>query len=68
MEQQDKMTRQEAIDLLNETATFLLTHKDVSWDVAQKKLLYAGQKVGYTPAFRCLVMNMPAQEAIRWGK
>lgn len=27
-----------------------------------------GDRIGYTPAFRCLVMGMEPENAIRWGQ
>jgi septal ring factor EnvC (AmiA/AmiB activator) len=29
-------------------------------------LASAGQKVGYSPAFRCLVMGKDAEDSVRW--
>lgn len=33
---------------------------------ANEVLKAAGQKVGYTPAFRCLVMNQTPEDSVRW--
>ena len=65
----DKLTREEAIE-------YLTMASDMFWDSvsennvhnAVKILREAGDKVGYTPAFRCLVKQLSPEESVRWGK
>jgi len=62
----EKLTRDEAIQ-------FLTRQRDLAGDAQiiahfVKILSETGQKVGYAPAFRCLVMGLEPEESIRWGK
>ena len=66
----EKMTREEAIQ-------FLTMQRDRMDDaiainepikVVLAILQETGETVGYTPAFRCLVMGLEPEESIRWGK
>lgn len=62
----EQMTREEAIQ-------FLTMQRDLA-DDAKTKLEFrnimskAGEAVGYTPAFRCLVNGLSPEDSIRWGK
>lgn len=65
----ERMTREEAIqyltmakDMFDDAVEANNTHEAV------KVLRNAGEKVGYTPAFRCLVKGMDPEQSIRWGK
>lgn len=62
----ERMTREEAIQFLTMQRDLL----DEVTSAAEYKaiLLEAGNKVGYTPAFRCLVKGQDPEESIRWGK
>lgn len=62
----EKMTREEAVQCLTKLRD--LAEVEVRKDEFAKILLEAGEAVGYTPAFRCLVMGLEPEESIRWGK
>jgi len=65
----DKMEREEAIQ-------YLTMQGDLATEAARTNdlvdylriLRETGDKIGYTPAFRCLVKGLEPEEAIRWGK
>ncbi len=68
----EELTREEAVeyltmqrDLFDDAAKTLGTDFKAE---ALKILKETGDKVGYTPAFRCLVKNLSPEESIRWGK
>lgn len=60
----EKLTREEAVQLLT-------MQRDLM-DEAQTKeevlmiLLGTGNRVGYTPAFRCLVVGLEPEASIKW--
>ena len=61
-----KMSREEAIQ-------YLTMQRDLAEDCQTKAefiktLADTGQMVGYTPAFRCLVMGLEPEQSIRWGQ
>ena len=62
----EKMSREEAVQ-------YLTMMRDLMVDTTSKEqaielLRAAGETVGYTPAFRCLVKGLESEESIRWGK
>lgn len=62
----EQMTREEAIQ-------YLTMQRDLLDEVASAAefkaiLSETGSKVGYTPAFRCLVKGQDPEQSIRWGK
>ena len=69
----EQLTREEAVQ-------FLTMQRDLVDDVvagvgnsgeaakAFKILAETGDKIGYAPAFRCLVKGLEPEESIRWGK
>lgn len=63
----EQLTREEAVDILTMARDLMADAMDDA-----KKVLniieQAGNRVGYTPAFRCLVKGLEPEESIRWGK
>ncbi len=63
----EKITREEAVE-------YLTMQQDLMADAMDdaKKVLnileQTGDKVGYAPAFRCLVKGIAPEESVRWGK
>lgn len=63
----EQLTREEAIQ-------FLTMQRDLVADAMDdaKKVLnileQTGDRIGYAPAFRCLVKGMEPEESIKWGK
>ena len=62
----EQLTREEAI-------RFLTMQRDLLEEATTKEsalvlLLEAGSKIGYAPAFRCLVKGLEPEDSIRWGK
>jgi hypothetical protein len=58
------LTKAEAVQILEE-ARIKFDTADTREDLMET-LRQAGRKVGYTPAFRCLVMNLQPSESVRW--
>ena len=69
MAAREQLTREEAIQFLTMQRD-LLEEAVKANDVKQYEaiLLETGTKVGYAPAFRCLVKGLSPEESIRWGK
>ena len=63
------MAREEAVEYLTMQRD-LLEEAVKANDIKQYEaiLLRTGDKIGYTPAFRCLVKGQNPEQAIRWGK
>ena len=59
-----ELTRGEAIQIL--TMHRDLMEEATTKELAMKILEECGDKVGYTPAFRCLVKGLEPEESIRW--
>lgn len=62
----EQITKEEAIQ-------FLTMQQDLANDTETKQqfidiLLDTGVRIGYAPAFRCLVRGQTPKESIRWGK
>ena len=63
----EKITREEAVQ-------YLTMAKDMFVDAVEsnnvhqavKVLETAGDKIGYAPAFRCLVKGLEPEESVRW--
>ncbi len=60
----EQMSKEEAIQ-------YLTKQRDMAEDSQtkveyQKILLETGKAIGYTPAFRCLVMGLEPQDSIKW--
>jgi len=64
----EHMTREEAIQYLTMQRDFFEMAATPETKLALEILKEAGKQVGYTPAFRCLVMGLDPEESIRWGK
>ena len=68
----ERMTREEAIQYLTmqqDLANDLLDNQVVDFKTKYLQLLSeTGDKIGYAPAFRCLVKGLGPEESIRWGK
>jgi predicted exporter len=71
----EKIVRAEAIEILEQQRDKLdkvindqTLHGVEAVNQALAIIKDAGQMVGYTPAFRCLVLNYSPEESIRWGK
>ena len=62
----EQITREEAIQFL--TMQRDLAHDSLTKDEFITILLETGEKVGYAPAFRCLVKGLEPEQSIRWGK
>lgn len=62
----ERITREEAIQYLTKQRD--LAEVELRKDEFIKLLLEAGETIGYTPAFRCLVKGLEPEESIRWGK
>lgn len=63
---EEKLTREEAIQ-------YLTMQRDLAEGAETKQffiaiLLGTGDKIGYAPAFRCLVKGLDPEDSIRWGK
>lgn len=58
--------REEAIAILRRSQQFL--QGDMTWADAKEELKAVGSQVGYTPAFRCLVMGQAPEDSVRWGR
>ena len=58
------LTREEAKTILRTAKAKLAEAKTKSETLAVLK--EAGKAVGYTPAFRCLVMGLIPDESIKW--
>ncbi len=59
-----QLTREEAINYLH--GMKLLLAQPASWEIQKQRLAEAGRTVGYKPAFRCLVMDVEPEKAVRW--
>lgn len=59
-----KISREEGVAVLEAVKKQL--DETVGKEDTIKLLAYAGSTVGYAPAFRALVMDKPAAQAIRW--
>jgi DNA primase large subunit len=59
-----RYTREEAVKVLEVSKAKMDEAK--TRDEALAILREAGKEVGYTPAFRCLVMGQTPEESIRW--
>lgn len=65
----EQLTREEAIQ-------YLTMQSDLATEAARtnnlvdylKILRETGDKIGYAPAFRCLVKGLEPEDSIRWGK
>jgi len=66
----ERMTREEAVQYLTMQRDLLADAIGNTDDVGKVMQILAetGDKIGYTPAFRCLVKGMDPDESIRWGK
>jgi len=65
----EKLTREEAIQKLTKRLDeFTDAKNDGELNLALSMLEYAGDEVGYAPAFRCLVKGLSPEDSIRWGK
>ncbi len=73
----EELTREEAVEYLTmqrdkmddlKRSSFCGGTTSFTTEVVLELLLETGDKVGYTPAFRCLVKNLSPEESIRWGK
>ncbi len=66
---EERLTREEAVQKLTmRRDQFEDAKKDGDFNMAMDFLGYAGDEVGYTPAFRCLVKGQSPEASIRWGK
>lgn len=66
---QERLTREEAVEYLTMQRDMLeeaVKANDVK--EYERILLETGNKIGYTPAFRCLVKGQAPEDSIRWGK
>ena len=62
----EQLSRAEAVDILTMARDLL---DDTQSLVDYKRiLLETGEKIGYAPAFRCLVKGLEPEESVRWGK
>jgi len=59
------ITKEEGIKVLEEAVKALAN--GASFKDAKPVLALAGKTVGYKPAFRCLVMDVPPEDAIKWS-
>jgi hypothetical protein len=41
---------------------------NMTWEWYRILLKEAGERVGYAPAFRCLVIGMSPEDSVKWGK
>lgn len=71
----EKLTRGEAVQYLTMQWDKLADlDSEPEYPVAKVKadvlaiLEETGDKIGYVPAFRCLVKGLDPEESIRWGK
>jgi len=60
----ERYTKDEAVKVLEVCKAKMDEAK--TRDEAVEILKEAGKEVGYTPAFRCLVMGKTPEESIRW--
>ncbi len=68
---QEKLSREEAVQFLTmkrDQLDEVTNNSGGSPDEVMVILRETGTKVGYTPAFRCLVMGLEPEQSIRWGK
>lgn len=69
MAEKEQLSREEAIKKLTmRRDQFEDAKKEGDFNMAMDFLGYAGDEVGYTPAFRCIVKGLDPEQAIRWGK
>lgn len=69
----EKMSREEAVQFLTmQRDLFMDTLSAVKCKPDADKLMaileVAGDKIGYAPAFRCLVKGLAPEDSIKWGK
>lgn len=64
----EQMTREEAIQFLTMQRDYFEMAKTPECNLALEILKDVGEKIGYAPAFRCLVKGLSPEESIKWGK
>ena len=62
----EQLTREEAIQYLTMQRD-LITEANTASEF-RRILETTGDKIGYAPAFRCLVKGLEPEQSIRWGK
>ncbi len=63
---QNRISKQEAIAYLADVQRIIKESEQLPWAAQKYRLQAAGKAVGYTPAFRCLVMDLTPEESVRW--
>ena len=65
----EQLTRKEAVEFLTMQQDLFADAKEANELAKCLEIIeQAGDKVGYAPAFRCLVKGLEPEESIRWGK
>ena len=62
----EPLTREEAVDFLTMQRDLMDDAKDKTTVI--RVLRETGERIGYAPAFRCLVKGLSPEQSIRWGK
>ncbi len=63
----EQLTREEAVQYLTMQRD-LMADATPDWYQIKRILEETGDKIGYAPAFRCLVKGQDPETSIRWGK
>ena len=62
----EQMTREEAVQYLTMQRDLIESAETIA--EFSRILEETGDKIGYAPAFRCLVKGLDPEQSIRWGR